>query len=62
VFISAKEKREILKRIEALESRFKHISALALKKTVHPEEAPWGFRKNGQPRTKPGRPTLKAKP
>lgn len=66
MFISKAEKESIHLKIRALEARVRdlEIEAVWLKnkatKTRNPiiktEEAPWGFKKDGNPRKRPGRP------
>lgn len=66
MFISKSEKEEIQQKIRALEARVRdlEVEATWLKnkttKTrnaiVKTEEAPWGFKRDGNPRKRPGRP------
>lgn len=66
MFISKAEKEEIHIKIRGLEARIRdlEIEAVWLKnkttKTraaiVKTEDAPWGFKKDGNPRKRPGRP------
>jgi hypothetical protein len=63
MFISSHEKNQIHVKIQSLEIQVKNLqlqieglTAKQKKPATFPPEAPWGFKKDGTPKKRPGRP------